>query len=464
MRIVNAAKANPNPQRRTPVCVCGDLASLPEFGLFLVGLGYSKLSLSMPYEQVLDMKVNIAAHEFDVIRHYTEEVLRGIKRCARLKGQDAEKAYGDLRELMHRKRAETERSTLEYLLYDWGTLSLSFTQVLQVLNRVYGVLSRMGPKDPSEQRKEIADSLLEQGILTPRLYEKVMRSLWDVEELLGVLQVWAYGKLINQGDFHVYRAKKIGRYHWIRVLHTGEEYNWTSRYDRRLSKDESGRMWIQVGPGDRRVPAEKVSSMEVEEQFQESPDAEIYQYTDRGGTHYVRNLNDRGVVYTFVRAGPEKGHVISLFRSGRTNREDEEKLYRDEAGKVRIVHVPDWTKHPVFKDLPYRGARLTQSALFFLLDAQGDELTWGQNLARPGYGNLFEDSSRVLEMLINRFRVLDQAIAAGREKLGVMKVLTEVTRSLAEERSHRERLEKALRDMGINPERIGEYVVVERAA
>jgi hypothetical protein len=86
-------------------------------------------------------------------------------------------------------------------------------------------------------------------------------------------------------------------------------------------------------------------------------------------------------------------------------------------------------------------------------------------MARPGYGNLFDDYSRILEMLVQQLRLVDKTIRGGREKLGLIKGLLEANRLLQEQRDRTLELENLLRQMGITPEVIQRpQLFVERAA
>jgi hypothetical protein len=173
------------------------------------------------------------------------------------------------------------------------------------------------------------------------------------------------------------------------------------------------------------------------------------------------------VPYAFIKAGKEKEYAINLFKKNKAVSTRQEKLYLDESGKVQIIHVPDWKKHSVLQDIPYDANKENRAVLMFLLgeDPSSGEITWGHNMARPGYGHLFEDNSRILEMLVQQLRLVDKTIRGGREKLGLIKGLLEANRLLQEQRDRTLELENLLRQMGITPEVIQRpQLFVERAA
>jgi phosphotransferase system enzyme I (PtsI) len=467
-KIVKAAQAHPNVQRRPPICVCGDLASHAEYGLFLLGLGYSGLSLSMPYDQVLDLKVNIAAHDFDELKQYASKVSERVQRAQKAAGAEAERTYGELKEFLREQRSEMEEATLEYLTYEWANSTLSLDKLIQILGRIMDTIERASDKadiDMSEEsRRELGLVLLDNNILTPGLYIKFLKKKWDLNETLGILEVWAYRQLINQGTFYVYRAKKIGNDYWIRVLPTGEEFHWRSRYDRRIVRQE-GRVFIKAGP-DLLIPAVKISG-------DADLNNEIYEYEDHGQTFHARSIVDRGTEYTYVKAGPEKNYVIGLFKRGKSEHPQYEKLYKDKKGRVQIVHSADWMRHPVFSKMPYDTSKLNHSVLNFLLsdDALGGEITWGQNMARPGYGHLFEDKARILSLLIEQLQLLDMTIDHGRKHiLERLELLTRLGLILKDKLALENRvkeLEALLRKIGVREEVIADpsgFDAVDQAA
>jgi hypothetical protein len=463
VEIVKTASSHPTVQRRPPICVCGALASDAEYGLFLLGLGYPGLSLSMPYEKVLDMKANIAARDYDEIQEYTNEVLDRIYQAQKLNGEKSVQVYANLKEFLKKQRTEMEHNTLEYLSYEWANMTLSLDRLIEILNTVYNSLESLvkdtNPQDIYKHKREIALTLREQGILTEGLFNRLVEHNWDLEEVLGILEVWAYRKLIDQGTFYVYRARKVGDDYWVRVLPTGEEFRWNSRYDRRIVKHSDGSVWIKAGP-DRMLKANRVT-------IESDPGSEVYSYEENGETFYARSINVRGVPYAFIKAGKEKEYAINLFKKNKAVSTRQEKLYLDESGKVQIIHVPDWKKHSVLQDIPYDANKENRAVLMFLLgeDPSSGEITWGHNMARPGYGHLFEDNSRILEMLVQQLRLVDKTIRGGREKLGLIKGLLEANRLLQEQRDRTLELENLLRQMGITPEVIQRpQLFVERAA
>lgn len=464
-RIVRAAQAHPNPQRRPPICVCGALASYVEYSFVLLGLGYPGLSLSMPYDKVLDLKVNIAAHDSDVIKQYSTNAFSMVHKAENLKGRQAESVYAELKKYLSDKLSEIQETSLEYLTYEWANMTLSLDQLIQVIGRVMDAIDAVNSNIETEiseaGRIALGKALLDEGILAPNLYEKFIRKKWDYQELLSVLEIWAYRQLIDQGTFYVYRAMKMGNDHWIRVFPTGEEFRWKSRYECRIVKEGSN-VKIQLGP-DRFVDAEPVV-------LDGDSSAEVYRYKDGDEIFFARNMDVGGVPYTFVKAGPEKEHVIRMFRKGKAIYGQHEKLYRDKSNRVQIIHSPDWMKHPILSKMPYATGKINRSVLYFMIDDDpvSGEITWGQNMARPGYGHLFEDNSRVLGILVDELKLVDLTVRKGREavkeRLGFLtkisglvkeiETLKERNRQLEEEGLAKDEriqaLEKLLREIGVS--------------
>ncbi len=431
VKIVNAASAIQNIHMRPPICVCGELASYSEYGLFLLGLGYRGLTLSMPYDQVLEMKVKIASLDYDEIQRYSSEVLSKVNKAEHAPQEEQDDAYQALKTFLNDKRAEMEQSALDNLLYDWGLLNLSFEQLIQILRKILISFEKLGKIEDFEDwdavRNHLATLLMEQNIITPQICEKAIERSWDIESLLTALEVWAYQKLVDQGTFYVYRAQKIGNDYWLRVLSKGNEYQWKSRYERRIIKDEvTGNIFIKAGP-DKMFPAKLVDSEDG---------ADIYTYQEEDGiVRFARNIDVTGIPFTHIKAGPEKKHIINVFKSGKPGYPQHEHLYKDADGIVQIIHSPDWTLHPILQAMPYARNSQTASTLLFLMsdnNATGD-ITFGQNMAGADYGQKLEDNVRALEMLIEKMTLVDSTIRACRRQLEQMKTILG-TKNIKQER------------------------------